>query len=356
LALLIGMGNSYLAYPSSMETFHLTGGQVVSSSSSLPGGSYNIWAHYGGDSTFAPSDSALAPVIVSPESSTTTVSVLSANQSGQSIPFSNGPFGSFVYLRADIAGLSGYGVPTGTVTFTDSFGAIPGGSSFTLNGQGNTANPNGAFNFDTGTHTISASYSGDNSFNASSSPQPQTFTISAGFYGTIPAAQSTVLISGPGGSGTTSISVSNSTGFSGAISLACSGLPSEAACMFAPATIAANGAPSTTTSSITITTTAATTSSQQRAYLPGQWMAGIGLLLGSTVLLGGKRQRVRGLFWLLTLLLLVVAPSCGGGGSNGGGSHLPPPNPGTPTGTSTVLVTATSGTTVSTNAFTLVVQ
>jgi hypothetical protein len=84
-------------------------------------------------------------VTVNAEPSATTVSVLSANQNGQSIPFTSGPFGSFVYLRADVAGKSSYGFPTGTVTFSDSFGAIPGGSTFTLNSQGNTANPNGIF-------------------------------------------------------------------------------------------------------------------------------------------------------------------------------------------------------------------
>jgi hypothetical protein len=297
---------------------------------------------------------------VNPEPSTTTLSVVTADQNGNSIPFTSGPFGSFVYLRGDVAGQSGYGVPTGTVTFTDSFAAIPAGGTFALNGQGNTANPNGVFNFDTGTHTISASYSGDPSFNPSNSTQSQTFTITPGFYGAISAAQSTVSISAPGSSGTTSISVSNSTGFKGTITLACSGLPSEAACLFAPATITPNGTPTTTSASITVTTTAATTSSQQRAYLPGQWMAGIGLLLGSTVLLGGKPQRVRGLF-LMLMLVLLVAPGCGGGssssgGGGGGGGSNPPPNAGTPVGTSTILVTATSGSTVSTSAFTLMVQ
>src|ERR1039458_7687976 len=66
-----------------------------------------------------------------------------------------------------------------------------------------------------------------------------------------------------------------------------------------------------------------------------------------------RRQRVRGLFLLNMLMLLVVTPGSGGG-SGGGGSHNPPPNPGTPTGVSTVFVTASSGSTVSTSAFTLV--
>jgi hypothetical protein len=342
--------------PTTMNVYNLAGGQANSTTTQLPGGvsTYNVWARYGGDATYAPSDSVPVAVTVTAEPSTTTVSVVTANQSGQSIPFTSGPFGSFVYLRADVAGQSLQGFPSGTVTFSDSFAAIPGGSTFPLNIQGNTANPNGVSTFDAGTHTISASYSGDASFNASSTTQSQSFAITPGFYGVIASTQSTVTISAPGGSGTSSISVSNSTGFTGTITLTCSGLPSEAACMFTPATIVANGTPNTSTSSITITTTAATPSShsQQGLNSPAAWMMGMGLLLGS-VLISGKQQRGGGLFLLLTLMLLLVVPSCGGGSS---GSSGLPPNPGTPAGQSTVVVTGTSGSTISSTSFTLVVQ
>lgn len=342
--------------PTTMEAFGLSSGQVISSTSQLGGYAYgyNVWAHYGGDATYAPSDSVPVLVTVTPEPSTTTESVLTFDSFGNQVNFTGGPFGSFVYLRADVAGASGQGVPTGIVTFLDGGSPIVGGSLL-LNSEGNTATPNGIINFDTGTHTISASYAGDGSFNASSTTQSQSFTITAGFYAAIPSAQSTVLISGPGGSGTTSVSVSNSTSFSGTISLACSGLPSEATCVFSPATIAANGTASTTTASITVTTKAATTMlrSQQRAYGPAVWIMGMGLFL-STVFASGKRQRARGCLLLLMLLLVVVAPGCGGGSSSG--SKPPPPDPGTPTGVSTVFVSATSGSTVSTTGFTLVVQ
>jgi hypothetical protein len=71
------------------------------------------------------------------------------------------------------------------------------------------------------------------------------------------------------------------------------------------------------------------------------------------LLVAGKQQPARGLFLLLTLALIVGALGCGGG------SHTPPPpppDPGTPSGASTVVVTATSGSIVSTSSFTLVVQ
>ncbi len=335
--------------------WELSGGSVSASTTILPGGAYPVSARYSGDGIYAPSISVqTSTVFVYPEASTTTVSVLTADSNGTAIPFSGGPFGSFVYLRADVAGQSGQGIPTGRVTFTDTFGQIPGFPyPLPLNSQGNTETPNGIFAFDTGTHTIAAGYGGDVSFNASTSTQSQSFTITPGFFAAIPSGQ-TVLISAPGGTGSTSVSVSNSSGFSGNISLACSGLPSEATCTFAPATIAANGTANTTSASITVTTKAATAmSSSRRRTFPAAWMTGLGLLV-SGLLATGKRQSARGSYLLPMLILLVVVPGCGGGGSSA--SHNPPPDAGTPTGVSTVVVTATSGSVVSTSSFTLVVQ
>ena len=339
----------------------LSGGSVSASTSVLPGGAYPISARYGGDGTYAPSISAQSAYIdVYPEASTTTVSVLTASQNGSLVPFTGGPFGSFVYLRADVVGQSGQGFPSGRVTFTDSFGPIPGFPyPSPLNGQSNTATPNGILNFDSGTHTISASYSGDQSFNTSSTTRPQSFTITPGFYAAIGASQSGVVISAPGSSGTTSVAVSNSTGFNGTINLACVGLPYEATCTFSPATIAANGTPSTTNVSILVTTTAATATltPQRQRYLLAQSIMGVGLLL-SVVLVSRRHQHARFFFLLLMLMLLSVAPSCGGGGggTGGSGSKTPPPNPGTSAGVTNVTVTATSGSAVSQTGFTLSVQ
>src|ERR1700730_7497320 len=287
--------------------FPLSHGTVASSTSELPGGGpYSLTARYSGDATYAPSTSSAAQVTVTAEPSTTTVSVMTSTQNGNPIPFTSGPFGSFVYLRADVAGQSGQGFATGTVTFNDSFGPIPGGGTFALNSQGNTANPNGVLNFDTGTHTVSASYSGDNSFNASTSVTPVSFTITPGFFASIATIGSRVLISAPGGAGTSSVTVSTSSGFNGTISLTCAGLPSEATCTFSPVTIMAAGTPATTTASITVATKPATamlTPRRRQPYLPAEWMMGLGLV--SLVLVGRNRHRARLCFLLLMLGLLV---------------------------------------------------
>ena len=362
------LANSTVGW-NSLGFFTLNGtSTVVSSTNELPGGGggpYAVTAHYAGDATYAPSDSSFVTVIVTPEPSSTTLSVLTINSQGNAVPYTSGPFGSFVYLRADVAGLSGYGTPTGGVTFTDTFGPIPGGGVYQLNGGdqlnngSNTATPNGVLTFDTGSHTISASYGGDTSFNPSTSTQSLSFTIQPGFFAAIPTNQSQVVISAPGSSGATSVSVFYSTGFSGNITLSCSGLPTGAACQFSPSSITATGKPTTTSSTITVTTAAATAASlqaPQRRYL-NHWSAVAEFLLFSLGLLGAPGQRRSPRFLLAMLALIMLVPGCGGGGaSSQSGTQSPPPQPGTATGTYTVVVTAASGSTSSATGFTLLVQ
>jgi Pro-kumamolisin, activation domain/Bacterial Ig-like domain (group 3) len=336
----------------------LSSGSVSTSTNALPGGVYYLLAaQYAGDENYAPSTSSTTGVTVSAEPSTTAVSVLTPKAAGNFVPFTSGPFGSFVYLRADVAGQSGYGVPTGTVTFNDTFGPVPGGGAYSLNGQGNTATPNGILSFDAGTHTISASYGGDPSFNASSTTVSQTFTITPGFLASIASSSSTVVVSSPGGSGQTSVMVQYSTGFNGTINLACAGAPSEATCTISPSSVKTTGIAGSTTATVSITTQAATTSAlyrRQTKYLLAQWL-GAGLIF-SFVLTRGKQRRLPGIFLLLILALVVVGPSCGGGGGGSSTPPPPPPNPGTPTGSYNMTVTATSGSMVSQTAFALVVQ
>ena len=195
------------------------------------------------------------------------------------------------------------------------------------------------------------------SFNPSSSTQSISFTIQPGFFAAVPSNQSQVTITAPGSSGSTSVSVSSSTGFSGTITLACSGLPAGAACQFTPSSIKAPGTLTTTPSTITVTTTAAAAEllrSPRRLFL-AHWLPGLGLLF-SVVLIGGpRRRRTRAMFLWLMLLLMVAVPGCGGGSSNSTPA-APPPVISTPTGSYNVVVTATSGSTTSSTGFALLVQ
>jgi len=156
--------------------FALTNGSVNTTTDVLPGGTYNVTAHYPGDGTFAASDSTPVPVTVTSEGSKVAVSFLTQNSQGFPLPFSSGPYGSPVYLRADVSGNSGNGVPTGTVTFKDNGAAITGIPALTLNSQGNVLPTNPTFTFTAGAHSVTGAYSGDPSFNPSTS-SAASFTI-----------------------------------------------------------------------------------------------------------------------------------------------------------------------------------
>jgi Pro-kumamolisin, activation domain/Bacterial Ig-like domain (group 3)/Subtilase family len=151
-------------------------GTLATTTHVLPGGPSLITADYFGDGTFAHSDSNPVPVFVFPEPSTTAITLFSLNATRtQFVPFSAGPYGSIVFLRADVAGKSGFGDATGNVIFTDNHANIKG-DPFRLNSEGNTLTPNSIDTFSVGTHTIRADYEGDASF-LPSDAKPVTFNI-----------------------------------------------------------------------------------------------------------------------------------------------------------------------------------
>jgi len=186
----LGSSTIYQRFTVPLQSFILSGGALLTSTNDLPGGyfsdtSYPVTAHYAGDSTFAPSDSSPLNVTVNPEGSQTKLSVCTYPTPQASCPaFTSGPYGSFVYLRADVSSSTqscppDCGVATGNVEFLDNGTAIGDGTfgpSYPLNSQGNTATPNGIFTFAPGLHSIVASYLGDPSYNASQSSPPYTFT------------------------------------------------------------------------------------------------------------------------------------------------------------------------------------
>jgi hypothetical protein len=157
-----------------------TGTNVV-----LPGGQYSLIAHYQGDGTFGASDSPGIPVNISAEPSKTLISIPVFDPStGRET--GNAPT-SLVYAspyiaRIDVGNASAGGgfppptlctppnCPTGTITWRDAVNggtAAPlDGGSFTLNSSGYTEDQ--PIQLSGGSHVLSASYSGDRSFSASS--------------------------------------------------------------------------------------------------------------------------------------------------------------------------------------------
>ncbi|HLJ42269.1 MAG TPA: Ig-like domain-containing protein, partial [Candidatus Acidoferrales bacterium] len=173
----------------SVDTLTLSSGTASGSTNMLPGGaSYSVQAHYAGDATYGGSDSNAVTVTVTPEASQTALRILTFDPiSGQLINPNATTFnyGSAYLLRADVTNNSStpcfnttnatqsYACPTGNVALTDN-GSAAGPGAFALNSQGSTEFQ--AIQLSGGSHTLAGSYSGDNSYNASSTTDPVTVT------------------------------------------------------------------------------------------------------------------------------------------------------------------------------------
>jgi hypothetical protein len=166
----------------------LVNGTATGSSTALPSGSYAVIARYGGNSVYAPSTSNYINVTISPESSTTLFNVHIYDPStgfpytgaSNSIPYGYFNFADARPVCSSCIATGGKitpdGVATGDIYFFES------GNMFFHTGIGSngiatlTNYQNPGQSFSVGSHNITAQYTGDQSFNASTS-SPLTFTI-----------------------------------------------------------------------------------------------------------------------------------------------------------------------------------
>jgi hypothetical protein len=153
---------------------------------------------------------------------------------------------------------------------------------------------------------------------------------------------------GAGASAMATVTLTPSGGFSGTVALACSGAPTGATCRFSPSSVSLSGAADTSVLTIgTAPSVAKLMASPQRSRLDPFTTTGMvlaGMLAPLTMRRRRRRSRTARAFSWLGLLLICGAAlhGCGGGG---GSSGKQPMSGGTPAGTYTVTVTATSGST-----------
>jgi len=151
----------------------LTSGAFSGTVASLPGGSYNLKAHYAGDAMFASSDSAASTVKVLPEDSIVAAQAwFMPDEGGNWTPVTGTVhYGATLGLWVETRGVSGIGSPTGKVEVTLDQGTRLG--SFPLNEKGSALVEVDQLPSSTGilpgNHTFTVTYQGDNSFHASTS-------------------------------------------------------------------------------------------------------------------------------------------------------------------------------------------
>ncbi len=151
----------------------LVGGSASGSYSQFPGGSYNVYANYGGDGTYAGSTSAGVKVTVSPEDSILNLSAVELNSSSQVVNLAGQtvPLGTLMDIDAQPVGKAESSEPnpptdaTGTMYFTDS--VTDAGYQVPLDSSGNAVMQ--TMTMGAGSHSFSASYDGDASYNGSTS-------------------------------------------------------------------------------------------------------------------------------------------------------------------------------------------
>ena len=287
----------------------LNGSGVAALQLTPPVGSYSITASYGGSATDASSVSSPSAILVN-NVATTTILTASPNPA---------PFGASVTLTATVG--IGSPSPIGYVSFYD---------GLTLLGTANLASGVALFptsSLSVGSHNLTAAYAGGTGFNPSQSAiyveviSPADFNIAAS-----PASQT--IYTGEAVSYT--VTIAPGAGFNLPVALGCTQLPTNTTCSFAPATV-----PGGSTTSTLVVQTSAPHPAANASVLPVKLR--ITLLSGLLLLIIPRRQRgsrkMGALLLIFFALFTVGITGCGAPGPLAGA---------TPTGSQSVVITATA--------------
>ncbi len=294
-------------------------------------GSHSVAATYvSGNTTYMGSTSSSLTVTVAAQGTAATTTAVTISPTSF-------PLGTSVTLNATITATTA-GTLTGPLTFSTGGQTIGTVKQVSI-GTGNTAtatltvNATASLGFVAGTDTITASYGGD-TYNATSSGTTTATVSNPGI--TVSATNMTISSSSPGNSGTSTVTLTSTGGYTGTVAVSASASTLSASASFSPTTVALS-AGGTGTTTLTITTVAANGSLQKgvggnlrktatRIAAAGGTAVGCILLL---LIPDIRRKR-----WPVALAMLVflsVGAGLGCGGGTGGGS---------PAGTYTVTVTA----------------
>jgi hypothetical protein len=294
-----------------LGTAPLSGNAAVLPTTALSAGTDSITAVYSGDSNFGASTSNTVSQVVTGPAATPIFSVSSGTYTAtQTVSISDTTTNATVYYTTNgTTPTTGSTLYTGaiTVSTTETIQAIAVAS-----GYSNSA-------IASATYTINLP-APDFSVAAS----PASFTVTAGQ------------------SGTTTVTLTPLNGFNSAVSFSCSGLPTGATCSFSPSTVTPPGSTSTTLT-VATPTTAAALHRNSAPLFPATSLA------VALCCFGWKKRRRLQMLVLLAVSVagLTLLNGCGGASST---MSAPPPV------TSTVTVTAASGSLQHAGTFSLTVN
>ncbi len=323
-------GNAVVGTPG-----NLVGGVYSVTTATLPLGQNNLSIAYSGDANYQAHTIAFTQNIK--QAGTTTVLVSSATSAVQN---------QAVTLTATISPNTS-GIPTGTVTFLDGTTVI--GSGLAVNGS-DVASMS-ISTLAVGTHSITANYSGDTNYTASSAAVGLVITSPVAADFGLAASPSSLTVA-PGASGTSTVTISPTGGLNpSTVALSCSVAP-----VVSPAVTCSVGTIAVANSNGIATLTVSTTGPSAALATPaGQKGSGTIFafaIMVPAMLLGGaginKENRRKLLSFCIVFLVLsgcAFQVACGGGGAGSSTTVKPQGNSGTPAGSYTVTVSGKAGTT-----------
>jgi hypothetical protein len=197
-----------------------------------------------------------------------------------------------------------------------------------------------------GTHSLTATYSGDTNYTPATAVSNLALTIADATV-TLPTASQTIPA---GGSATYAFNIAAVGGFNGSVAFTCSGLPTGYACGSSSVTVSGP----TATASVTVSPLKA----QQGPQPFGP--AGIAIGTASVMFLWLGRRRLTGhLLVLVAMVSFTALSGCSSGSSSSTNTTSPGTPPATPVATNftiTATITLGSGTITRTVPATLIVQ
>ena len=271
--------NAVTGLPAASTTLDSSGNYSLATTF-LPAGTYTLMAHYGGDATYAPSDSAPINVMLATQGSKVVVSFVTFTSAGGVSAISTSPqsvpYGSNYTLRVDVENAGGtpcqnastgavaFVCPTGTVSLFDGSAVLNDFPNAQTTNATNVANLNNRgfiedepIQLSVGTHPITATYTAAATSSYASQGSSNALSVTITQANTTTAVTSSVTSIASGGNVTLTATVgtnSNSAvGPSGTVQF----LNGSANLGTAAATCKSTGATSTTSASCTATLTTA---------------------------------------------------------------------------------------------------